>query len=264
MAKFWRTVGIVAAFLLFISIMWKAVFVTSATAYMTRPDAGIYEKAVMAKTFGLCEKIGGITTRDECYRAIASELRPLNDYEACEKILSVRGRDVCFYSFAMLDLSHPLCDRISDTCYDDKSHIVDDDGCLKNGCHDILYIDAASKTGDVSVCDGLVRSESNRKTCYYHVATATKNAGLCDLTHDEETVTSCVFDIATSTKNLELCEKIGDVPFRITCTASITGDMKLCDGPDIDGFKTTCIRGACAAKAENRKEPACIAVQNED
>lgn len=258
MAKVWRTIGIVALFLMFVPVMWKAVLVASATAYLMRPDAGMYERAVMTKNFGLCEKIVGTTMRDECYQAIASDLEPLNDYEACEKIQSVRGRDVCFYSFAMLDLSHPLCDRMTDTCYDDKSHIVDDDGCLKNGCHDILYIDTAFKPGDVSVCDELVRSEYNRKTCYFHVALATKNDSLCN----EDM--SCIFEIASSTKNLELCETIGDVPFRITCKASITGDMKLCDRPDIDGFKTACVRGACAARPENGGEPACIAVQNED
>lgn len=262
MARFWRTVGIVALFLLFVPVIWKAVLVRSANAYMMRPDAGIYEKAVMTKNFSLCEKIGGMTTRDECYQAIASELRPLNDYEACEKIQSVRGRDVCFYSFAMLDLDHSLCDRISDNCYADKSYIVDYDGCLKNDCHDIVYMDAASKTGDVSVCDESIKSDYNRKTCYFHVATTTKNDGLCYLTHDE-TVTSCVFSIATSTKNLELCEKIEDSLSRTWCVASITGDLKLCDRPDIDWFKTACIRSACSAKPENGKEPACIAVQKE-
>ncbi len=253
MTKFWRTVGIVVLFLTFVPVMWKAVFVTATTAYMMRPDAGIYGIATMTKNFGLCEKIGDITTRDECYRTIAYERRPLNDHEACEKIQSVRGRDVCFYSFAMLDLDHSLCDRISGNCYADKSYIVDDDGCLKNGCHDVLYIDAASKTGNLSICNDKVKNDDNRKICHFHVATTTKNASLCN----EDA--SCIFEIATSTKNLELCEKIGDLSFRTTCKASITGDLKLCDHQN-----RACIRSACATNPENGGEPACIAVQNED
>lgn len=241
----------------------------AAFSIMKDPDNRLYARAVSIGGdggFDACEAIAGLTRKDECYAAVAGEIGKgrLNDYESCDHVKNQRGRDICYRTFSWMEnfsaSPHALCDRISDNCYEDKSYVVDDDGCMKNGCHDIVYLDTAAKSRNISMCDESIKSDYNRKTCYYHVAIATKNDSSCNITH-ENMKDACIDEIATSTKTVELCERIADLSFRTVCVASITGDMKLCDWPDIDGFKTACVRGACAAKPENENEPACIAIQ---
>lgn len=189
MAKFWRTVAIVALFLFLFLFLWEAgfinyVFVTYVVPVVGGPNASIYAAAVIRNEFGLCEKINDIKMRDLCYNAIAHEL---NDTRVCERISSMRGRDICFMALATENWSHSFCDRVSDNCYDD----MDSDGCLKNVCYDSIYLETARRTGNISLCDGLIRSDYDRKTCYFLVAINTKNDSLCNLTH-ENIIPSCI------------------------------------------------------------------------
>ncbi|MFH1257401.1 MAG: hypothetical protein V1658_00525, partial [Candidatus Micrarchaeota archaeon] len=158
----------------------------------------------------LCDELFSASLRQECF----GQFEEGRIASACFA-LPANGRDSCFHELAVEKNRSGFCNSIRDpgkmdSCYSvSAKKNLNPDLCLGVGPwsdRDLCYYDVSLLSLNSTICENIRGQLKN--DCYFRIAIATRNAGVCSSIEVGDLAASCFLDIAKTTNQPSLCDLI--------------------------------------------------------
>lgn len=168
----------------------------------------VYLSGTWLKIYGfVCEKINNVNRQGNCFFNLA---KIKDDSEVCQRIKNYSIKNDCYYYFAFKKENIELCNTTGERKNDCYLEFIDR-YASEELCKNIYYVykyecyhKLAFQKKDLNFCDEV---SSERKKCYEDIVRKYPNEDLCEKIGDDSNKKDCYYYLATVNKLVEYCDK---------------------------------------------------------
>lgn len=206
-------------------------------------DEEIIAKAAADKNTSLCEMVGDMFKKPNCYDAvwksmdkgIPEKALAARDPSLCKPLSSNTARDACVTTIAVAEFDEKICEKIGDDKAYQEGRPGPEYGKKQiTACKNEVFKSSALAKGDASLCKKIETegmSELYQDSCIRDVARENKDYSACSLLSKKEGilgVDGCYYEAAILALDKAICGKISNKDIKTQCTAVATKDVSLC------------------------------------